>query len=62
MIQYILQEIVDSYSKVLDEKDRRIQYLENVIFLQRQETIWLRKMVIEDMGYIRNLLKDTANK
>ena len=62
MIQYILQEIVDSYSKVLDEKDRRIQYLENVIFLQRQETMWLRKMVIEDMGYIRNLLKDIANK
>ena len=53
---------MDSYSKVLDEKDRRIQYLENVIFLQRQETMWLRKMVIEDMGYIRNLLKDIANK
>lgn len=58
----ILQEVKNSYSKVLDEKDRRIQSLENEITLQRQETMWLRKLLIEDMGCVRNLLKDMANK
>lgn len=57
-----LQEVRNSYTKVLEEKDKRIQSLENEISLQRQETIWLRKMLIEDMGCVRNLLKDMTNK
>ncbi|KAK5774138.1 uncharacterized protein PWA37_001146 [Arxiozyma heterogenica] len=58
----ILQEVKNSYSTILDEKDKRIRSLENEIALQRQETMWLRKMLIEDMGCVRNLLKDMTNK
>lgn len=57
-----LQEVRNTYAKVLDEKDKRIQSLENEITLQRQETMWLRKMLIEDMGCVRNLLKEMTNK
>lgn len=57
-----MQEIKRSYSKVLDEKDKRIQSLENEVTLQRQESMWLRKLLIEDMGCIRNQLKDITHK
>lgn len=57
-----LQEIRKSYAKVLDEKDKIIQSLENEVTLQRQESMWLRKLLIEDMGCIRNQLKDITHK
>lgn len=57
-----MQEIKKSYTKVLDEKDKRIQSLENEVTLQRQESMWLRKLLIEDMGCIRNQLKDITHK
>ncbi|KAL6948506.1 hypothetical protein ACO0QE_000974 [Hanseniaspora vineae] len=49
---------LDIYDRLMKEKDLRIQQLEQEIELQRQETLWLRKMLMEDMGVVRSMLKD----
>lgn len=45
------------YDRLLKEKDGRIQQLEKDLALQRQETQWLRKMLVEDMGCVRSMLQ-----
>ncbi|KAL6944247.1 hypothetical protein ACO0RG_000979 [Hanseniaspora osmophila] len=49
---------LDIYDRLMKEKDLRIQQLEQEIELQRQETLWLRKMLMEDMGVVRSMLND----
>lgn len=61
-VKLTLQEVKDSFMTIINEKDKRIQALENEIALQKQETVWLRKMLIEDMGYVRNVLKGMSQK
>ena len=54
----LLQELHRKYDTLLMEKDKRIQSLESELEAQRQETLWLRKMLIEDMGHIRSALQN----
>lgn len=55
----LLQELHRKYDTLLIEKDKRIQSLESELESQRQETLWLRKMLIEDMGHIRSALQNS---
>lgn len=57
-LEIYFQELVSKYNMLLSEKDRRIKSLEAELESQRQETLWLRKLLIEDMGCIRNLLQN----
>ncbi|CCE64295.1 hypothetical protein TPHA_0H00870 [Tetrapisispora phaffii CBS 4417] len=50
------KQVVSTYNALILEKDQRIIQLERELELQRQETQWLRKMLIEDMGCIRSML------
>lgn len=54
----VVQEVRSTYDMILIEKDKRIFQLENELKQQQEETVWLRKLLIEDMGYIRNVLKE----
>lgn len=54
----LVRQIKNSYDSLITEKNQRINHLERELEMQRQETQWLRKMLIEDMGCIRSLLKD----
>ncbi|SCV05292.1 LANO_0H04280g1_1 [Lachancea nothofagi CBS 11611] len=44
------------YERLLQEKDFRIKQLETDLETQRQETQWLRKMLLEDMACVRSML------
>ncbi|CAR27155.1 hypothetical protein ZYGR_0I04270 [Zygosaccharomyces rouxii] len=57
----VVRQLKNTYENLVSEKDQRIVQLEREIELQRQETQWLRKMLIEDMGCVRSLLKDLRN-
>ncbi|SMN21345.1 similar to Saccharomyces cerevisiae YNL199C GCR2 Transcriptional activator of genes involved in glycolysis [Maudiozyma saulgeensis] len=59
MLDALFQELHGKYEAIMIEKDKRIGSLEAELESQRQETMWLRKMLIEDMGYIRNFLQNT---
>lgn len=59
--EVIVRQLKNTYENLVSEKDRRIVQLERDLELQRQETQWLRKMLIEDMGCVRSLLKDLRN-
>ena len=52
---------IDLYDRLLREKDERIRQLESDLEAQRQETIWLRKMLLEDMACVRSMLHKRAN-
>lgn len=54
----LVRQLKDTYDTLVSEKNQRIVQLEREVELQRQETQWLRKMLIEDMGCVRSLLKD----
>lgn len=54
----VVRQLKDTYESLVAEKNQRIVQLEREVELQRQETQWLRKMLIEDMGCVRSLLKD----
>ncbi|KAL3232407.1 Glycolytic genes transcriptional activator GCR2 [Nakaseomyces bracarensis] len=54
----IVKQMKDMYESIVNEKGQRIVQLERELELQRQETQWLRKMLIEDMGCVRSMLKD----
>lgn len=54
----LVRQLKDTYESLVAEKNQRIVQLEREVELQRQETQWLRKMLIEDMGCVRSLLKD----
>lgn len=56
--EIITKQVKGTYDALVLEKDQRIIQLERELELQRQETQWLRKMLIEDMGCIRSLLTD----
>lgn len=55
----LVNELNHKYDAIITEKDKRISSLEAELESQRQETMWLRKMLIEDMGYIRNFLQNS---
>ncbi|KAG0665333.1 hypothetical protein C6P45_000471 [Maudiozyma exigua] len=55
----LVNELNQKYDAIIVEKDKRISSLEAELESQRQETMWLRKMLIEDMGYIRNFLQNS---
>ncbi|AQZ14567.1 GCR2 (YNL199C) [Zygosaccharomyces parabailii] len=57
----LVRQLKNTYETLVSEKDQRIVALERELDLQRQETQWLRKMLIEDMGCVRSLLKDLRN-
>lgn len=57
----VVRQLKNTYENLVSEKDQRIIQLEREMELQRQETQWLRKMLIEDMGCVRSLLKDLRN-
>ncbi|KAH7586897.1 Glycolytic genes transcriptional activator GCR2 [Nakaseomyces glabratus] len=54
----IVRQMKTMYESIVSEKGQRIMQLERELELQRQETQWLRKMLIEDMGCVRSMLKD----
>ncbi|CCF56205.1 hypothetical protein KAFR_0A07710 [Kazachstania africana CBS 2517] len=56
--EQIIDQLKQSYSSLLSEKDKRINQLERELELQRREMQWLRKLLIEDMGCVRSLLQD----
>lgn len=59
--EVVVRQLKNTYENLVSEKDQRINQLEKEMELQRQETQWLRKMLIEDMGCVRSLLKDLRN-
>ncbi|SMN19790.1 similar to Saccharomyces cerevisiae YNL199C GCR2 Transcriptional activator of genes involved in glycolysis [Maudiozyma saulgeensis] len=59
LVDHISKLLKQSYDSLLNEKDQRISQLERELELQRNETQWLRKMLIEDMGCVRSLLSNT---
>ncbi|AGO10296.1 AaceriABL160Cp [[Ashbya] aceris (nom. inval.)] len=44
------------YDRLLKEKDERIIELERQLVCERNESQWLRKLLLEDVGCIRNML------
>ncbi|KAL3229257.1 hypothetical protein RNJ44_02344 [Nakaseomyces bracarensis] len=54
----VLEEMKTQYSKQIAESDERIYSLEKELEQQRQETLWLRKLLLESMGDIRSTLND----
>ena len=52
------QQLKETYQAQLDEKDQRIKQLEKELRDQQQETEWLRKMLVGDIGYIRGILQN----
>lgn len=56
MVESVSKLLNQSYGSLLDEKDMRISQLEKELEMQRNETQWLRKMLIEDLGCVRSLL------
>jgi len=59
LVEHVSRLLKQSYGSLLNEKDQRISQLERELELQRNETQWLRKMLIEDMGCVRSLLSNT---
>ena len=59
MVESVSKLLNQSYGSLLDEKDMRISQLEKELEMQRNETQWLRKMLIEDLGCVRSLLNNT---
>lgn len=53
-----LNELKNHYSKQIADSDERIHSLEKELEQQRQETLWLRKLLLEAMGDIRSTLND----
>lgn len=45
------------YQNLIETKDSRIKQLEKDLESQKQEVNWLRKLLIEDMGYLRSGLQ-----
>lgn len=41
------------YERLLKEKDARIQTLQNDLDAQSKEILWLKKLIMEDMNYLR---------
>ncbi|CAI4049902.1 hypothetical protein N7582_004782 [Saccharomyces uvarum] len=54
----VIRPLKEAYDSIVSEKGQRIMQLERELELQRQETQWLRKMLIEDMGCVRSMLRD----
>lgn len=54
----VIRPLKEAYDAIISEKGQRIVQLERELELQRQETQWLRKMLIEDMGCVRSMLRD----
>lgn len=54
----VIHPLKEAYDAIISEKGQRIVQLERELELQRQETQWLRKMLIEDMGCVRSMLRD----
>ena len=46
------------YEDLVREKDKRITLLEKELEMQQREAVWLRKLLIEDIGYVRNALQN----
>ncbi|KAG0653813.1 transcription factor [Maudiozyma exigua] len=59
LAEQVSKVLKQSYDTLMTEKDERIHQLERELELQRNETQWLRKMLIEDMGCVRSLLSNT---
>ncbi|EJS42042.1 gcr2p [Saccharomyces arboricola H-6] len=56
--EVVIRPLKEAYDAIISEKDQRIVQLERELEVQRQETQWLRKMLIEDMGCVRSMLRD----
>nr|CAE84439.1 putative Gcr2 protein [Nakaseomyces delphensis] len=52
------EEMKNHYNKQVAESDKRIHSLTKELEQQRQETMWLRKLLLEAMGDIRSTLND----
>ena len=46
------------YEDLVREKDKRISLLEKELEMQRREAVWLRELLIGDIGYVRNVLQN----
>ncbi|CCF58624.1 hypothetical protein KAFR_0F00270 [Kazachstania africana CBS 2517] len=57
-----MNEMQVTYKMMVNEKEKQIQRLESELESQRQETLWLRKLLIEDMGFVRNYLQDIKRR
>ena len=52
---------ISAYERLLKEKDQRISILQNDLEQQRKEIIWLKKLLMEDMKYLRSSLSANTN-
>lgn len=52
------KQMKELFEQIVQEKDQRIMQLERELQSQRQETQWLRRMLIEDIGCVRSMLQD----
>lgn len=57
-LETVSKQMKQTFDQVIQEKDQRIIQLERELQAERQETQWLRKMLIEDMGCVRSMLQD----
>ncbi|CAL9733071.1 glycolytic genes transcriptional activator Gcr2p [Monosporozyma unispora] len=57
-LETVSKQMKQTFDQVVQEKDQRIIQLERELQAERQETQWLRKMLIEDMGCVRSMLQD----
>lgn len=46
----------EAFEQIIHEKDKHILQLESELQTQKQETKWLRMMLVEDMGCVRSML------
>ncbi|QEU58314.1 Gcr2 [Kluyveromyces lactis] len=53
---------IRTYEKLLQEKDRHITDLKNDLEEQRKEIIWLKKLIMEDMKYLRSTVRAGNNQ
>lgn len=58
IIENLNKQMKEAFEQIVQEKDQRIMQLERELQTQRQETQWLRRMLIEDMGCVRSMLQD----
>ena len=53
---------IRTYEKLLQEKDRHITDLKNYLEEQRKEIIWLKKLIMEDIKYLRSTVRAGNNQ
>ncbi|CCD26560.1 uncharacterized protein NDAI_0H03870 [Naumovozyma dairenensis CBS 421] len=57
-LEIYIQALKNSYGKAVQEKDNRIAHLQQELENERQEAQWLRRVLIEDMAYIKGDLNN----